>query len=321
MILFFYNDCPKYHIIEEFKYYLKKWDYKRTLNNVRNGPDAVANNLLRELSIRIDLHWRLGFPQIKNFSNIHTIWVVSGVRDLIWAIEYKERIGATTLLAGPNLVVVPWESGGIIGNNKIDKIIVPSQWVKKLYETEMPHIQGKVTIWPVGIDTDYWNNEKKKEKSLQKILIYNKKQDELCSEIIRNIPLGWEYEVLSYGNYTREDYKRSLCNSRFMIWLSQSESQGVALLEAISMDIPIMAWDPKRWYYNSTELKKDYAYDASSCPYFSSECGVTFSNLDEFQSSLYQFIEEINLNKYNPRKFLFNSQLQIGETLSEYKLI
>ena len=51
-----------------------------------------------------------------------------------------------------------------------------------------------------------------------------------------------------------------------MVFLSQSESQGLAVLEALSMNVPVLAWNPGAATYDSPELKRSFSLESSSIP-------------------------------------------------------
>jgi glycosyltransferase involved in cell wall biosynthesis len=286
------------------------------------GPHVVAENLLKELKNRPDIHFDIGFRENQNNNLIDIIWVVNDLEDLSWAIKNKERIGARKLWAGPNLVVIPQEKSGIIASDKIDKVIVPADWVREVYESECPRLIGKIHIWPVGTDTDLWAPKyKKKENREYNILVYNKGQDDLFMKIFPILELKGKINQISYGQYSQREYKRALNNSSFMVWLSQSESQGLALLEAFSMNVPVLAWDSREWKYYDINLNKNFKYPASSAPYFSPMCGMKFNSIEDFEEKLNEFVKAVSSGSFSPRKFLFDENLIIGETLRAFSLL
>lgn len=248
------------------------------------------------------------------------MWVVNDVNDLRWAIANKGKIGTKELWAGPNLVVVPQEAKGVLTSKEIDKIIVPCEWVREVYERESHGLIGKINIWSVGVDTEFWSPSdpiiKNKEKENTNILVYNKKHDEICDKIIPILNHYGKVKTIKYGEYNVNEYKQALNDTTFMVWLSSSESQGLALLEALSMNVPVLAWDSGNWTYYSMELKKEFVcHTSSSSPYFSSQCGLKFKSVGEFESKLIEFIYKVNKLEFKPRNYLFDNNLVIGGTL------
>ncbi len=248
MIIYINREPIKFSGVDEIK--RKLWSKRRffsSLDKVAGGPRVVAENLLKELDMRRDIHWDLSFREIPRDKKISIVWVVNDGDDLHWAIANKEKIGAKELWAGPNLVVVPQESGGILNSPRIDGVIVPCEWVKEVYERESSDLAGKIQVWPVGIDTEFWYPSKMQNKESGNILVYNKGQDDLCMKLMPVLKRHGRVNVIKYDEYTPRKYKQALDDAAFMIWLSKAESQGLALLEASSMNVPVLVWDSGQW--------------------------------------------------------------------------
>ena len=155
-----------------------------------------------------------------------------------------------------------------------------------------------------------------KSKESRNLLVYNKRQDDLCLKLLAVLKKYGEVNVVKYGEYTSKEYRQTLNDAAFMVWLSQSESQGLALLEALSMNVPVLAWDPGQWKYYSQELEKEFIYgNASSCPYFSSQCGLKFESSEEFESKLIEFMHKMKKLQFVPRNYVFEANLVIGKTI------
>lgn len=287
-----------------------------TLGQAGRGPKVVAENLLKELEMRRDVHWDLCFREIPENKSINIMWVINNVDDLRWAIGNKEKVCAKELWAGPNLVVVPQESERILNSDKIDRIVLNSEWTKEFYEKECPNLIGKICIWAVGVDTEFWSPSSVKKRRNTNILVYNKNQNDLYVKLLPILEQYGEVDVIKYSEYTSKEYKQALNDAAFMVWLSATESQGLALLEALSMDVPVLAWDPGQWEYYSQELEKEFIYrNASSSPYFSSQCGLKFKSSEEFESKLIEFMHEMKKLRFKPRNYLFQANLIIGKTV------
>lgn len=302
------KDAAAHSVDEEtFQYYLQYSSAGHT-----GGPTVVAKNLLSELRMRGDVAWTLLTPQTRLDANYSAMWVVNGLNDLFWAIKHKESLGVGQLWAGPNLVVVPQEGRGLIGHPLIDKIIVPCEWPGKVYAQLMPSIAAKIVIWPVGIDTGYWSADECREKDL--ILIYDKGQTSLADELAAGLCTAQEnVRRITYGKYERKEYKALLNRSKMLVWLSASESQGIALLEALSMNVPGLCWKNSVWQYFSPELNIVFEYDgATSAPYFSNECGAFFKDAQDFFRQFPAFCR----TQFSPRKYLFANNLAIGKTIA-----
>ena len=317
MIVYINSEPVKFSGVDGIKrrFWLRR-KFFSTLDQAGRGPKVVAENLLKELEMLEDVHWNLCLREIPQNRSINIMWVVNNVDDLRWAIVNKEEVGAKELWAGPNLVVVPQESGGILKSDEIDKVVVPCEWVKKLYEVESPDLVGRIQVWLVGTDTEFWSPSKAENKEERNVLVYNKRQDNLFMALLPVLKKYATVNVVRYGEYTSKEYKQALNDATFMVWLSMSESQGLALLEALSMNVPVLAWDSGQWRYYSEELKKQFVYGkASSCPYFSFQCGLKFKSGENFDNRLIEFMRKMKKLEFRPRDYLFEANLVIGKTI------
>jgi hypothetical protein len=89
----------------------------------------------------------------------------------------KNRI--KILIAGPNLVILPSENNKLLFSNYVDKILVPSNWVKKLYLNYNKNYK-KISTWFSGVAIPSKKNSNKKL-----ILIYLKKENNFYDDCIK----------------------------------------------------------------------------------------------------------------------------------------
>jgi hypothetical protein len=147
------------------------------------------------------------------------------------------------------------------------------------------------------------------------IVVYNKFQDLLAREIEQHLSReGIPWVEVRYGSYTTASYHTVLEEAMGLIWLSRSETQGFAVLEAMSMNVPILAWDCGTWEYKSLELNRAFSAPASSVPYFDSTCGERFTSLEDFYRCWTLFKQ--NLGNYKPRDFIFRRHLDLASNLA-----
>jgi hypothetical protein len=279
----------------------------RNVRKLQGGPGAVFRTLLAQMQLADPpLHWALclrDFPK----TTCEVAWVVNDPEDLKWAVQNRSRLRARQLWAGPNIVVVPQEAEGILTRPEIGRVIVPAKWVEDVYSREHPALGARISIWPAAIDTDYWAPENTPRVQW---VIYNKYQDSLAADIAKALKSAkTKFIQINYSQYGRANYRELLKSARGLIWLSRSESQGIALLEALSMDVPALVWDPGSWKYQSPELKREFTAPATSVPYFSEDCGFRFTTPLEFQAAFDQFSE--NVNSYRPREYILTSGLNL----------
>jgi hypothetical protein len=281
-------------------------------NAPKRGPAVVFENAKKELDLINNIKWGLCTPQTPPCIPIDIMWILSEVSDLHWAVNYRQSSTVKELWAGPNLVVVPEEGGAILTNQWIDKIIVPCEWVYTLYN-QTPGLKDKIIIWATGLDLDYWTPNNRRRDTF---LIYNKFNDALTEKISSWIGgRGLKYELITYGQYCIEDYRSKLERAKGLIWLSKTESQGIALLEAMAMNVPVLCYENYIWEYYSPELSRLFTcHFASSAPYFSDECGIRFHDFEEFVKVFDTFT--IHLSNFTPRNYLIQNNLVLGKSLS-----
>jgi glycosyltransferase involved in cell wall biosynthesis len=262
------------------------------------GPSSVLQSLLsglKELKIEHNVNPKLASSLYNN------VIVLSNIEALKQAIFLKRKGVIKKLLAGPNLVVLPHEENGILTSPEIDICIVPCKWVQDIYEEDAPSLRNKIRIWPAGIDHVFWKpkSDYKKEKTL---LIYKKNDPlNLASNLVAIAQhVGWKTKTLDYGSYKKEEYKKALDESSLSVFLSLSESQGIALLEAWSMNIPTLVWNPvKRSILNKKNVP------VSSAPYLTEETGKLWNSLEGLQKIFQNYNELKSL--WTPRKWVLEN--------------
>lgn len=197
-------------------------------------------------------------------------------------------------IIGPNICTIPIENSIVMSLN-YKKIITPSPWVKKLYERYLP--KEKIIVWPVGIDTNKFDNTINFEKKYD-FLIYFKNRDVEELSFIKEIlsKYGYTYVILNYGQYTETNFLTTLKNCKYSIILTSTESQGIAIQEIMSSNLPCLVWDVKIWDH----LGPDHACESTSIPYWDTICGEFFYEKDNFETTLQLFLK----STYKPREYI-----------------
>ncbi len=223
-----------------------------------------------------------------------TACVLSGVETLKWAINQKQKGVIRYLVVGPNIVNSPQDQGAILESEAIDKILVPSVWVKNFFENLSKKLLGRVEVWAAGVEDLGSMGDKNGP-----IIIYHKTGN---TEFIKPVTdllnkQKIKFELLEYGKFTHIKYFTILSIARAMIYLSDSESQGLALNEAWMANIPTLVYD--RGFFKNADLF--WKAEKISAPYMSSECGLFFHDLEELNSTLTKFLQ--SLESFNPRQY------------------
>ncbi len=131
--------------------------------------------------------------------------------------------------------------------------------------------------------------------------------------------LGLRYTILVYRNYTEEgsyteqEYLEILRSSKFGLWIGCHESQGFAVQEALSTNVPLLVWNVKSMFdeYNREnklsykEDQKKYKLKATTVPYWDKRCGELFYEKDEFTKK----VQEMNqsYSNYRPREYILET--------------
>jgi len=261
------------------------------------GPAAVRNSLLRGLD-QSGISYRYNPPE---FSTTSTVGVLSGIDALRWAIQAKQDGCIRRLIAGPNLVVSALDENGILLDPSIDCVITPCPWVRQMYLEKAPVLAGKLVEWPAGVDEHHWKPSQQPDTRQYDFLVYAKFQEPENAPLLERITQTLKqrklsFHLLRYGSYTPADYLTFLQNSRALVFLSESESQGIAQFEAWACDVPVLAWDRGLWR-SGTESSP-----ASSCPFLTNENGLRFKGENDWDAVLESFL--LRRSEFHPRDFI-----------------
>lgn len=271
------------------KIILYKLKFKTQLNS---GPNQVALNLIESLK-KSKIKFNINPFCEKDIAEISV--VLSGKKKLQQCIYLKNKNIIKHLVAGPNLVVTPNEFEYILFSREIDKIIVPSSWVKNLYN-KFGIASEKIFIWFSGVNI-FENKNKKKNQ----ILIYIKNNNKLIKPCLNYLKKrNYKFKLIRYGYYEKESYYNLLNRSILMVYFGSTESQGIAMQEAWSMNVPTLVFRNETFVYN----KKKYL--GNSSPYLTSSCGFLFQSIQQFKN---KFNLIINSRLY-PRKWIKKNMSQ-----------
>lgn len=96
-----------------------------------------------------------------------------------------------------------------------------------------------------------------------------------------------------------------------MIWHGRHESQGLALQEALAMDVPILVCDVKS-VFDQYQVGYTYIWDeenrnipATAAPYFDDSCGIKIQELTRIEEAMEFMLN--NLKHFSPREFVLRN--------------
>ena len=239
------------------------------------------------------------------------VLVTSSVEALQEAILWKRQGRIKYLLAGPNVLANAHSGNDIIISPELDCYFHPSAWVVRSYEEDISEIKHKNRIWFAGVDESFWvpsGNSKNKKTAL----IYWKDEQKNFIDSIRNLveKNGWDAIVIKYGSYTKTEYKKALDISSVALFISKSESQGIALAESWAMNVPTFVWNPQKPFTWCGKIYKDI----SSCPYLTDSTGKEWQTLDQLDILLSSF----TLLEFSSREWVLEN---MTDAISVKKLV
>lgn len=282
------------HIYTRTNIFWKKEYLRYVLSRITKrsrGPGAVIESVIRGLDI-LNIPYSINAPYT-SIKPGDTVYVISGTQAVRDILDVKKRLKNIKLLVGPTITVLPSDENNLIKDSAIDAIIVPSQWVKDLYISTDATLAPRIQIVPAGVPEEIGNNQTNKKK----ILIYFKNAPEnlythTCQILSKH---NIEHITLRYGTFKRDEYFKALTESFAMIYLSPTESQGIALNEAWIRDIPTLVWNKGYWEYAGIRWDNEKI----SAPYLSEETGLFFKGEKDFEEKLQEFISK--LKSFKPR--------------------
>lgn len=247
----------------------------------KNGPGKLIDNLIKGLD-KIDIDYHLNSDSKYNL-------ILQNVSRLHNNIE--------NCIIGPNVCTLPIDNSIIMNYDSYNKLIVPSEWVFNLYKKWIP--EDKIRIWSIGIDIEIFNDV----CTLKEVdfLIYFKRRnrDDLNKIISFLNEIKKSYMVIEYGNYSESDFKDKISKSRYGIVVDNCESQGIAIMEMLACNLPLLVWDVNTWNDRGDSNK----CVATSIPYWDHRCGEYFIDFNDFETKYNIFIKK----SYNPRNYIIEN--------------
>lgn len=215
------------------------------------------------------------------------------------------------IIAGIGLLTHPSEWPDLFEAYPIAKYLQHCTWANNLYIKY--YGKDRCEEWPAGVETQKWAPDKKTEKKFD-VLVYNKIRwdHEHQYTVLRNPVLkkldemGLSYREIVYGKYIEKDYFQLLKECRSMVFLCEHETQGFACCEAMSMNVPVLAWDPGFCMDPNRFIWNDPVFETSSVPFFDESCGISFKDAADFNLKVGAFWEGVTQGVFNPRNYILD---------------
>ena len=269
---------------------------------------------MKLLIINSWIHYKnkIGFENILQYLNIEYKYgdlndindydIIYSPSDSIDTSKYKNK----KFIFGPHFSVFP--------NNKLNQInniynnsiyILPSQYCISIWNNMLKDNLLPIKSFPFPVDSDKFKSIKSIEDR-KEVFIYYKSRNPEELHYIQNFlnNKNITYKLFDYmKTYKEQEYMDFLLNSKYGIWIGRHESQGFALQEALSCDVPLFVWDVK-----SMNQEYGYSHDdipATTIPYWDKSCGEYFHTINELENIFDKFIN--NLSSYKPINFILNN--------------
>lgn len=187
-----------------------------------------------------------------------------------------------------------------------------SPWVSTYYLELCGSLRVDCCHFPYAVDVDRFCPVDQ-SKTIDCILYVKRRSKETVKKV-HDFLLSKDLVVkkYEYGSYNETEYLKDLHLSKFMMVVDAHESQGFAIQEAMSCNVPLLVLDATSMYdeMNGND-KPTYSYLqpkkllATSLPYWSDNCGIKITDVNELPEIFDKFIK--NLKEYSPREYVLET--------------
>ena len=240
-----------------------------------------------------------GLEMISNFLKIEYSYSGNYINgfDIVYSPNKPVNCPVPTI-CGPHFSVFP---GHKINELKKGIYIQPSEWAAEVWDS-VKHIP--IVPFPFPVETEKFKEIRPFSERLEILLYFKQRNAKELKLLIatlkkRNI----KCILYKYGNYKEKNYLNSLQNAKYMIVLGRHESQGFAIQEAMSCNVPLLVWNVKSMNQETGQNYEDIK--ATSIPYWDERCGEFFCEKEHLESTFDKFISK--LETYKPRDYILEN--------------
>ena len=256
------------------------------------------------------INYEYKFGDINEINNFDIIYSPSSPID---SSQYPSK----KFIFGPHFSVFP--DNRLLSINNINKnsiYIQPSKWAADTWRNFNVEKIIPIREFPFPVEIEKFCPNQHSQKNEIFIYFKRRKPEELeCVKQFLN-KKNITYKIFDYvKKYNEEDYLKCLQNAKYGIIIDAHESQGFAIEEALSCNVPLLVW-------NVNFMSQEYGSNYSNIPctniaYWDNRCGEYFYKLEEFEKTYNEFINK--LESYSPRKYILEnlSPQKCGERFIE----
>jgi hypothetical protein len=163
----------------------------------------------------------------------------------------KLKVLPNPRLIGPGLYSSPLENPNLFGDPRNVIFLQTCEWYENMFR---PWYGDRMRLWFGGFDVADFPDGRSALKKWD-VLIYDKinfDRDIYYSQTVERFrkmldELRLSYKIIRYGNYTYQEYLKSVRSSRCMAFFAHSETQGTAYQECLASNVPVFTWNEGIW--------------------------------------------------------------------------
>ena len=263
----------------------------------------VANNLHHKNKCGLDmmlkyLKWEYKYGTISDIADYDTIYSPSISLD---ASQYPDK----KFIFGPHFSVFPDNKLTQIKNIKRNAIYIqPSEWASDTWIKMGAEKYIPIETQPFPPDIVRFSPVRDAKRD--KVFIYHKRRSphELNAVIVFLDKHHVKYKLFDYvKRYDEKEYIETLHESKYGIVLDAHESQGFAIEEALSCDVPLLVWNVRTM--NQEHHSQYQSIPCTTIPYWDKRCGEFFYEENELEKTFNMFIDR--LDTYEPRQYILDN--------------
>ena len=221
------------------------------------------------------------------------------------------------IIYGPQHWVFP--DGSLIGqldNKLLDRCVYNSlsKWNNNVFIEMVGSLIVPIVQFPFSLETDTFKPFVSENKNYDCIVYIKRRNNYIVNkttEFLNDKKL--KYKTFTYGYYNETDYINALHDCKFMISLDAHESQGFAIEEAMSCNVPLLVLDATSMHDETGDGGRSFTYSylqnkklyATSIPYWSDDCGIKITDINKMNESIDEML--LNYKKYNPREYILEN--------------
>lgn len=261
------------------------------------------------ISILQCLCWEFKYGTVKDIPNFDIIY---SPNNPINAAQYPNK----KFIFGPHFSVFPDGKLHQIHNICKNSIYIqPSAWVVNLWKNKGANRVLPIVPFPFPVATERF--KPLTSDGRDKVFIYFKRRQPEELEFLkyelnkRNV----QYAIFDYvRRYDENHYLQYLQQAKYGIILDAHESQGFAIEEALSCNVPLLVWCAQTM--NQEYGSRYEPIPCTSVPYWDERCGEIFYKQEEYGPKFDEFISK--LDTYKPREYILEN-LSVEKCAERFK--